>query len=213
MKIAITMTAMLLVAVASRPVEHRDDMGLPELHKIRRVALSPSYSCRSKETAPSGYQETALFLSKYAEHQNSPDLLFDGACGSQNYFEGSTAGDDMSVIADLGRISLEGVSAHLAFNTANVHSFELYSKFALEARVQTGHTYALLINKHDRRGLLVFAVTRYVPNQSVELRYAVKEYQLLNRGAESEGFGWEVKNQTDFESNRLMDCEPQEACE
>jgi len=44
------------------------------------------------------------------------------------------------------------------------------------------------------RGLFVFTVDNFVPDQKVELRYAVKEYQVLAVRARSEGFAWEAKN-------------------
>src|SRR3982751_2678845 len=107
------------------------DYGLPELHTIKTVTLSPSYSCRSQEDFSRGYESTALYLSDYSKRRNSPDLLFNGACRSEDYFEASTAGDDMALIADLGTdVSVEQLSAHLAFNKQNVHSSPAYSKFA-----------------------------------------------------------------------------------
>ena len=184
----------LAMGSPSQQQKPEDDLGLPELHKIKTATLSPSYSCRSKEDFNKGYEKTALFLSSYSQHRNAPDLLFNGACGSQDYFVG---GGDMPVIADLGNIPLEKVTALLAFNTKNVHSFDLYSKFAREVEVKANHTYAVLINSSELRGLFLFTVVDYVQNKKVDLRYAVKKYQLLNVRAESEGFDWEAKNQTD----------------
>jgi len=206
MKAVITTMVLLLGAVVSSPIEPKEDLGLPALHKIKRAILSPSFSCRSNLQE---YQASVLFLSRYTRRRNSPDLLFNGACGSQDYFEGPHAKDDISLVADLGHIRLEDVSAHLAFNTKNIHSFDLYSKFVAEARVQDGHTYALLISTRDLRGLVVFTVVNYVPNQEVDLRYAVEEYQLLNCWAESEGFNWLTRNQPDSEPEPLVHREPQ----
>jgi hypothetical protein len=165
---------------------------LPTLYQIKQVILAPSYSCRSSEEFAKGYVSTALFLSDFA----GPDLLFNGACGSVDYFEAATAGDDMSLVADLGTaISLEELSAHRAFNVEGVHSFERYSKFAKEVKVEPDHTYAVLLNSMNRRGLLVFTVTEYTPNKKVTLRYAVEAYQvMLSRPVVSPGFEWERKN-------------------
>ena len=112
-------------------------------------------------------------------------MLFDGGCGAEDYFEGSTSGDDMSLIADLGTVPLEEVTSSKAFN---------YSKFAEGVKVIPKHTYAVLINKMRLRGLFVITVDSYVPNQRVDLRYAVKEYQVLTVRAASEGFDWKAKN-------------------
>jgi len=197
MKTALALFILCVATGAPSQQQKQEDLGLPELHKIKTTTLSPSYSCRSKQEFRKGYDKTALFLSSYSDDRNSPDLLFNGACGSEDYFQGSTAGDDMSLIADLGTLPLENVTTQLAFNTRNVHSFDLYSKFAREAKVEANHTYAVLINKSEVRGLFVFSVVDYVPNKSVNLRYAVKEYQLLNVRAQSEGFDWASKNHTD----------------
>ncbi len=168
------------------------DDGLPALHKIQSVTLSPTYSCRAKEDFQKGYENTALYLSRYSRESNAPDLLFNGACRSADRFSGSTTGDDMSLIADLGDIPLEEVTAHLAFNPKNIVGHD--ANFAISALVFSGHTYALLLNKSAFRGLAVFHVDEYIPNKSVKLSYAVKEYQLITKRTESAGFNWEGKN-------------------
>jgi hypothetical protein len=169
---------------------------LPELHKIKTVTLSPSYSCREKDQFRQGYGNTALFVSAYSKQRNSPDLLFNGACRSENYFEASTAGDDFSLIADLGaEVSLEEISASRAFNLKRIHSYAEYSKFVQATKVQLNHTYAVLLNESDKRGILLFKVTEYVPNEKVTLKYAVKSYQIMPNGRiRSEGFDWEKSN-------------------
>ena len=169
---------------------------LPALHQIKTVTLSPSYSCRSKDEFAKGYGETALFLSDFARHRNGPDLLFNGACGAEDVFEAATAGDDMSLIADLGDgISLDELSASHAFNVRRVHSHPSYSKFARVAKIEQGHTYAVLLNARDKRGLFVLSVTEYVPGRKVTLRYAVKSYQVTPTGQiSSPGFHWDRAN-------------------
>jgi hypothetical protein len=194
-RLFLTLASVLLVSAPFKSQETNSQFGLPELHAIKTVTLSPSYSCRSKEAFRGGYSSTALFLSKYSDDRNSPDLLFNGACGSADYFEASTAGDDMSLIADLGNVPLEEVTTSKAFNFKRIHSFDLYSRFTREAKVEAAHTYAILINKSSVRGLFIVSVAGFVPNQKVDLRYAVKEYQVLNVKGESEGFDWSAKNQ------------------
>jgi hypothetical protein len=196
MKAALTLVSILFMAVWPN-AQQVQDFGLPELHKIKTATLAPSYGCRTKQEFRRGYEQTALFLSSYTDDRNSPDLLFNGACGSEDSFEGSTAGDDMSLIADLGNVPLESVTTQSAFNMRNVHSFDLYSRFTREVKVEDNHTYAVLINKSEVRGLFLFSVVNYVPNKKVDLRYAVKEYQLLNVRAQSDGFDWGMKNLTD----------------
>src|SRR5688500_4951061 len=86
-------------AGAQGPAAQRE---LPELHVVGTATLAPSYSCRDAADFARGYETTALFLWGKAEQLNAPDLVFNGACGSPDTFDVSTAGDDMGLIANLG---------------------------------------------------------------------------------------------------------------
>lgn len=185
---SILIAAVLLMAAPSVSQKGQDDLDLPELHKIKKITLSPSYSCRSKDDFQKGYGSTALFLSKSSR---SPDLLFNGACGSTDYLEGG----EMTVIADLGKLRLEDLKADQAFNLQRVHSQELYSRFTSEVEPEVGHVYAVVLNKTDSRGLFYFTVTGYIPNERLDLRYSVKQYQLMSLRAQSPGFDWERRSQ------------------
>jgi hypothetical protein len=179
--------AVLLMSAPSISQKVQEDPDLPELHKIHKITLAPSYSCRSKEDFQKGYGNTALFLSKSSR---SPDLLFNGACRSTDYLEGG----EMTVIADLGRLRLEDLKADQAFNVQRIHSQELYSRFTSQVEPEIGHVYAVLINKIEARGLVYFTITGYIPNERLDLRYSVKQYQLLNLRGQSPGFDWERRS-------------------
>lgn len=197
MRIAYVVTLLLMFAVTVSSQQAQNDLGLPDLHTIKSITLSPSYSCRTPEGFQKGYEETALFLSAYSKQRNSPDLLFNGACRSEDYFQASTAGDDMALIADLGEnISLEKLTAHDAVTGYTPLSATELKKppFSDSAHIKIGHTYAVLLNKSEIRGLFVFTVTGYTQNKQVELRYAVKEYQILRMTAQSSGFDWSAAN-------------------
>jgi hypothetical protein len=200
-KLLIVAATLLMTSAAysqtSQPQTSQQDFGLPELHKIKTANLSPSYSCRSKEDFQKGYRGAALFLSDYSKKRNSPDLLFNGACGSENYFQASTAGADMALIADLGEVALEDASAHLAFYGKADGGRGLSSNFATAAKVEANHTYAVLLNKSDLRGLFIFTVVDYVRDRKVDLKYAVKQYQVLDVKTQSAGFDWAQKSQQD----------------
>jgi hypothetical protein len=171
------------------------DLGLPALHKIATAILQPSYGCRPPEDFAKGYGQTALFLSDYGRRRNTPDFLFNGACGAEDEFQAATAGDDMSLIADLGpEVRLEELSASKAFNLKGVHAPEAESRFVRTARVVLGHTYAVLLNGSERRGLLLVAVDEHVPNKRVAVRYAAKLYQVKEDS--SPGFDWDRGNTT-----------------
>lgn len=189
----LTVTSLTTTAQQAKKV----DYGLPELHTIAGVTLSPSYSCRKSNEFGAGYANTALFLSSYSKNRNAPDLLYNGACGSEDYFQASTAGDDMSLIADLGReIDIEQLSASKSFNFERIAKSDAYSKFVQELPVRSGHTYAVLLNKSCLRGLFVFTVAEHKPNESVLIRYAVKMYEIFPNSIRSQGFDWEAGNKT-----------------
>lgn len=172
-----------------------EDFGLPVLHVIREVSLSPSYSCRSTEDLQKGYSTTALFVSAFSKNRNSPDLLFNGACNSEDYFQVSTAGDDMALIADLGEnLSLETISAHKTFNLQNIAREDADTKFTRTAKVVKNHTYAVLLNKGELRGLIVFSVSDYLKNKKVDLKYSVKMYEIFANKIKSPDFDWEKGN-------------------
>jgi len=194
MKAMLVLAPMFLALAASLPQKKQEDFGLPELHKIKTATLSPAYSCRSEEEFQQGYGTTALFLSAYSRRRNGPELLFDGACGGQDTFIAATAGDDVGVIADLGAMPLDGLTAHLMFNPRNVASFGAYSKFAQSVKVELNHTYAVLISRSDARCMFAFTVTGYVPNKRLDLNYVVKEYQILELKTQSPGFDWTTEN-------------------
>ncbi len=184
----------LMVMMVSGPVRsqrgiHRppDNPGLPALNVMVSATLGPPYSC-----APAlSNVASGLFLSTFSQQQG-PELLLNGACGATDYFDVNLAGDDMSLIADLGANSpLASLTTHQVFNLLNVNTPGDYTKFTEVANVVQGHTYAVVINSEYRRGLLVFTVTRFVPDQEVDLQYEVKDYQV-NTGQilRSQGFDW-----------------------
>jgi hypothetical protein len=162
---------------------------VPALHAIQSATLSPSYSCGGNPSQ--GYGTTALFLSDHSRNENSPELLFNGACGSPDYFDVNTNGDAMSLIADLGVTPLAALTSQRTFNLPGVNSFADYTKFSVIAQVVQGHTYAVVINRSDLRGLFVFTAVKFVPDQEVDLQFELKEYQInLGPLEASPGFDW-----------------------
>lgn len=151
---------------------------VPELHIISEATLKVPYSCDGS------YEKSALFLSEYSKRRNSPELLYNGACGSQMYFDVNTAGDDMALIADLGAVPLERISAHVALDDGQ------RLKFTTSAAVVVGHSYAVVISKSEFRGLFVFQVENFVADGELRLRYAVKSYAIQEATSSSGGFNW-----------------------
>jgi hypothetical protein len=145
---------------------------LPSLNLVQSAILGPSYSCGGTYTA------AALALSTASKTYNGPELLFNGACGSPDYFDVNTNGDEMSLIADLGNTSIASVTFNTAFNLQNVFSFADYNSFLRVAQIVQGHTYAEVINDTYVRGLLVFTVVKFVPDKEVDIQYEVLDYQV-----------------------------------
>ncbi|CAF4350160.1 unnamed protein product, partial [Rotaria magnacalcarata] len=88
------------------------------------------------------YEGCALFITDYGVSRNMPDLLYNGACGSDNVFEVMLAGDDFGMLSDLGDVPLENVTASKAFNYENMAGQD--NRFFNTINVVKGHTYAAL---------------------------------------------------------------------
>lgn len=171
----------------SRPstgAQMQQDFGLPVLHTINSATLGPSYSCSQDHDLQRGYQNAGLFLSKYSHDMRSAELLFNGACRSADRLHSPGAGDSMNLIEDMGEIPLENVTAHSVFQTRGAY-------FESSAKVQINHTYAVLVNESDVRCLFVFTVVGHISNERLDIRYAVKDYQVAtSRAQSSPGFDW-----------------------
>jgi hypothetical protein len=175
----LVLAATALAQSAVRPPEPQRYQ-TPELHTAKTVTLSPAYGCRAKEEFQKGYESTALFLSDFVRRDNSPDLLFNGACGGEDTFDPATHGGNRSLIADLDR----GASV--------LNSFDKYDSlsrgamrdagFSERAPVKAGHTYVVLIDKTRVRGVFVFTVLDYEANKHVTLSYEVQDYQIRQAG-------------------------------
>jgi hypothetical protein len=163
----------------------QQDFGLPELHRIVSITLQPTYSCRSPQDFEKGYEKTALFVSNYSRKINSPELLFEGPCHGEDYL---SSPNGMDLIDDMGKVPLEEVTAQSVMTRRDID-------FERTAMVKLNHTYAVLINQPFIRGLLVFTVVDHDRNERLDIRYAVKEYQVLTVEKESPGFDWAARNQ------------------
>ena len=180
----------LFVLLASGPARSQRGVhplppltGMPALNVAMTATLSPPYSCNGS------YAGSGLYVTQ--DTQADPELLLNGACGSQDYFDVNLSGDDMSLIADLGpNLPLASVTTQRVFNLKNVFTFADFTQFSSVAPVVQGHTYAALINTDYRRALIVFTVTSFVPDQQAALEYEVKDYQINSGIHSSPGFSW-----------------------
>jgi hypothetical protein len=191
MKSLLLAIPLLLITTPAAVQSTEKNFNLPELHKIHKITLSPSYGCRSEEDFQQDYGTTALFLSK---NSRGPELQFYGGCGSQDRLYVNMAGGDMNLIADMGKVQLEDLSAGQPFVLRLDHSLEPALQFKFEAQIEVGHTYAVLVNKTFERAFFYFTITGYLQNKRLDLRYAVKDFQLATDLVESPGFSWERKS-------------------
>lgn len=182
------MKGMILSAVLAiaAPIIASAANSMPTLHAITAYTFQAPYSCKGS------YEKSALFLSDYSKQRNAPDLLFNGACQSPLYIEASTAGDDFSLIADLGPVSLETVNAMKAFDYAGVVGTE--NSFKESMPVAAGHTYVVLISKSEIRALFALTVDEISPDGPMKVRYAALSYSIQSTQSESSGFNWEQGN-------------------
>ena len=162
---------------------------LPELHVIKEASFKYPYSC---QPGPLNYENSALFITDYGHSRGAPDLLYNGACGSDNTFDVMLAGNDFGMLSDLGDVPLENVTASKAFNYENVADQD--NKFTNTIQVVKGHTYAALLAKNDIRALFVFRVQSYERSGPAAITYAVKQYGIIQSSNEAPGFSWDEPN-------------------
>ncbi|CAF0944959.1 unnamed protein product [Adineta ricciae] len=162
---------------------------LPELNVIKQTTFKYSYSC---QPPPLAYRDCALFLTDDSARQNEPELLYNGACGSKDYFEVHFAGSNFGVISDLGNVPLKEVTASKAFNFNNTVGED--NEFFATVPVVSEHTYAALIARDNIRALFVFRIENYQHNGPLTLSYAVKQYGINQSVQEAPGFSWNAPN-------------------
>jgi hypothetical protein len=175
---------------ANDPALDVDPSQLPPLNVVQRATFSHPYSCAG--SGQLGYDGSALFLSSYSRQRNAPELLYNGACGSIDYIEATTAGDDFGLIADLGPVPIQDVTSAMAFNYRRVVGSD--NTFTQETPVLVGHTYTVLISKSDIRALFVLHVDEQFADGPMTISYAVKSYSVQASTASSPGFSWTETN-------------------
>lgn len=159
-------------------------VGLPTLNEIKTVVLEASYSCNGS------YEKSAVFLSKSSKESNAPDLLYRGTCRAGNYIDASTAGDDFSLIADLGNVSLKKLTPSKMFNFENTVGRD--NTFKGTAEIKLNHVYAVLSSQRDLRSLVAYKVVNHQRNGgTLTLNYAVKSYSIQKPVKIAPGWGWE----------------------
>jgi hypothetical protein len=162
---------------------------LPELHVIKRISFKYPYGC---QPGPLSYEGCALFLTDYGLSRNMPDLLYNGACGSDDYFDVMLSGNDFGLLSDLGDVPLENLTASRAFNYENMVGKA--NTFTNTIDVVQGHTYVTLLAKEEIRALIVFRVENYERSGPATIAYAVKQYGVIQSVQDALGFSWTEPN-------------------
>lgn len=151
---------------------------LPQLHVIKPYVFTAPYSCNGN------YSTAALFLTQESLRSNHPELLDNGACRSQLYFENSVAGRDMSLISYvshskkprgwsrfrprsdaifvcllarsiIGDYPLEDISAQAALNIRYLHpELQQPQPFYTTVPAKPNQTYSALLARDDLRYFL-----------------------------------------------------------
>ena len=158
---------------------------VPILNLIIPHDFQMAYSCGGS------YNSSALYLTN---SRYEPHLLFNGACDSQPYFDVNLAGDDFGVIADLGPVPLQNVSAHAALNFKNIAGQG--NVFQPTAEAVEKHTYAVILTREEVRTVFSFTVLNLVTtgSMSANIAYAVQLYNIQKTVAASPGFDWMKQN-------------------
>ena len=172
--------ALLVVTIPQTQAQTQTPDTMPQIGVSRTIELTPSYSCRPTEEFQRGYQKTALFLSEEMRRYNSPDLLFNGACGSKNYFQAATHGANHSLVADLSTIKAADLLRLRRLDAQKDRAALIKMGFDDDAAVVPGHTYAILLHKHGVRGVMIVTVTNHMQDKGVTLTYEVLDYQVTN---------------------------------
>ena len=177
MKRLILFALLLLTTLYTRA---QTPTSLPQIATRDTVKFSSSYSCRSaEEFYRNGYEGTALFLTNEMKQRNSPDLVFNGACGSENYFQSGTHGGNVSLVADLNKGTIVPQLSSIT-SSGGWRDTQALKKLGFKQKVPviSGHTYAVLLNKHGILGLFVFTVVDFVPDRHAVISYEVLDYQI-----------------------------------
>ena len=177
----------LMVLVMSSFSAYADTLQqLPDLNVIKEFTFLKQYSCGGS------YKTSTLFLSKYSNSRNSPELLYNGTCQDNAYLDVNTNGGNFSLVSDLGDVPLEAVTASKTLNWSRSVGGD--NVFKETAPVKLNHTYAVFYTSGDIETLYTFKITAYDPKGAMKIRYAIKKYQINTSTEESEGFDWEAGN-------------------
>lgn len=169
------------------------DLQFSAYHAICPATLTGVYSCKGT------YATSALFLSRYNTDFNYPDILLNGSpqvngsCARLD-FEAALAGDDMTMISDLGNVPIASVSAVKAFNYVRTVGHD--SNFTGSVLLEPKHTYALMSMRKYTRSLLVFSVDSVSSPDTVPVQMSTVSllYELTKVTAQAPGFDWTKPN-------------------
>jgi len=134
-----------------------------------------------------------MFMTAYNFNLNHPELLYNGACGSQDYFQCDTAGDDFCMISDLGNVNITEVTAMKAFDwTWTVDGQNIFKYNS--ADIVVGHAYAFLLSRSDLRTLYVVSVENQVQDGECNIYWVALSYSIITQSEVAPGFSWDEDN-------------------
>lgn len=175
---------------SEQPAANVDLNGLPQLHVIKPHVFEVPYSCNG--TSPSDMKKSALFLSEEAKLSGRASVILNGVCDAAPYFSVATEGADFGLIAALGDVPLETVSAARAFNYEKAATKE--NTFRKVVSFAPNQTFVALVSRTNGRELLVFRVRSAeaagASFKNIRIEYVVRDYRVFNEVAASSGFDW-----------------------
>lgn len=175
---------------SEQPAATVDTSSLPQLHVIKPHVFEVPYSCNG--TQPSDLNKSALFLSEEARLAGRASVILNGVCDAAPYFSTPTEGADIGLMAVLGDVPLETVSASRAFRYKKGMTDD--NVFKKIANFSPNQTFVAFLSRTTGRELIVFRVRSAEaagPSfKNVRIEYIVRDYRVFNETGASVGFDW-----------------------
>eukprot|EP00040_Diaphanoeca_grandis_P011242 m.57580 g.57580 ORF g.57580 m.57580 type:complete len:183 (+) comp22409_c0_seq1:145-693(+) len=171
----LSMSLLAAVAVADN---------FPQLNTITTRTITSSYSCGTRTMADS----CLTFDSSQAPGADNCDVLLNGGCGDDTYFQVNLAGAEMGFISNIGDVALENITSYVAMTPG-------VTGFLQSQNVVVGEVYVMILARSDHRAMFIMKVTSSNSTTGgLTAQTAVRLYESLDVTKQSPGFSWDANN-------------------
>jgi hypothetical protein len=162
---------------------------MPELNVITSRQIGLPYGCKG-----SSMKDACLSFSTDTPSADNCDVMLNGGCQTgELYWQVNLGGSSFGVITDLGDVPLETLSSSKTLNYDGVTGHD--NVFKATQPVISGHTYAFILARPDRRAVFEIKVEE-AGDEGASVKAAARLYESLTITEASKGFSWS-KNNTD----------------